>query len=64
MWSLDDNNNNNNNNNNNDNKNINNNNNNNTLYFIRFDQKKKQIGTNIVNKHIVCKILPGRRQTT
>ena len=26
--------------------------------------RKKQIGTNIVNKHIVCKILPGRRQTT
>ena len=22
--------------------------------------RKKQIGTNIVNKHIVCKILPGR----
>ena len=26
--------------------------------------RKKQIGKNIVNKHIVCKILPGRRQTT
>ena len=26
--------------------------------------RKKQIGTNIVNKHVVCKILPGRRQTT
>ena len=26
--------------------------------------RKKQIGTNIVNKHIVFKILPGRRQTT
>ena len=26
--------------------------------------RKKQIETNIVNKHIVCKILPGRRQTT
>ena len=35
-----------------------------TIIIIHFSlsglTRKKQIGTNIVNKHIVCKILPGR----